>query len=179
MVVNAPSRWIRLCAIGAVIAASIVLTTRTTTANPAVAEVRTTNPVIRALLAEAARLSPTFRHLIETIESSDGIVYVESGVCGHGTQSCLATSITPAGTFRLLRILINTRRPRWDLMASIGHELRHAIEVLANPALISSAAMFFFYAQESGFLDHSFETEAAIETGSAVRREIKASVAAR
>lgn len=179
MVVNAPNRRIRVCAIRAVLLVSIAaLATTTTMANPAIAEVRSTNPFIRALIAEAAGRSRTFHRLVETIEASDGIVYVESGTCGHGAQACLAMSVTAAGPYRILRILINTHRRRWDLMESIGHELRHAIEVLENPRLVDAAAIYLFYAQETGMVDHAFETGAAREAGFAVRREIESSFAA-
>lgn len=132
MVFNAPSRRIRVCAIRAVLMIAIAaVATRTTTANPvnpASPQVRSTNAVIRALMTEAAGHSRTFRRLLETIEGTDGIVYVESGVCGHGVRACLAMSVTPAGGYRILRILIDVRQKPRDLMASIGHELRHAIE---------------------------------------------------
>jgi hypothetical protein len=176
MVATVSSRWIRVCAFRAVIAVVLVLTTRMARAGPAIPEVRSTNPVIRALLAEAISGSRTFRRLVETIERSDGIVYVESGTCGHGAQACLAISVTPASGYRILRILLNTRRRPLELMESIGHELHHAVEVLTNPALINTAAIYFFYAQESGMVNRSFETAGAIQAGFAVRRELKASL---
>ena len=45
---------------------------------------------------------------------------------------------------RVLRIAVDTRRPSRDLAGAIGHELRHALEVLQDPAVTSGAAMFFF-----------------------------------
>ena len=180
MVFDASSRRLRVCAIRAVILAAAAAhlakgTTSATPLNTAIAEVRSTNPFIRALMAEAADRSRTFRRLVEAIERSDGIVYVESGVCGHGAQACLVMSVTPAAGYRILRILLNTHRHPWDLMESIGHELRHALEVLDDRSLISGADVYLFYARESGPLDHPFETAAAINAGTAVRREIESS----
>jgi hypothetical protein len=149
-----------------------------TTAHPASlagAQVRSTDAVIRELITEATSLSRTFRRLIETIERTDGIVYVEPGRCGHGVRACLAMSVTPASGYRILRILIDLRQKPWDLMASIGHELRHAIEVLESRAVVDATGLFLFYAQGSRSDGQPFETRAAIEAGFAVRNEIEAS----
>jgi hypothetical protein len=179
MVFDAPSRWIRACAIPAVLLVAITAVTagRATALpdNAVRAEVRSTDAVIRALITEAAGRSQTFRRLVETIEGTDGIVYVESGSCGHGVRACLVMSVTPAAGFRILRILIDMRQKPRNLMASIGHELRHAIEVLENRALVNAATLYLFYSQGNGANDRPFETRAAIEAGFAVWNEIESS----
>lgn len=86
----------------------------------------------------------TLRGLVQVIDASDGIVYVESGECGHGVRACLV-GVTAAGEDRILWIKVDTGKEGWDLMGSIGHELRHAVEVLGNPKVTSNAAMYFFY----------------------------------
>jgi hypothetical protein len=180
MVFDAPSRWVRVCAIQAVlivaITAAAATTAMATPGNALSPRVRSSDAVIRSLITEAAGHSRTFRRLLETIENSDGIVYVESGNCGHGVRACLTMSVTPAGDYRILRILIDMRQKPRDLMASIGHELRHATEVLEDRALVDNARLYLFYAQRSGTKDHPFETSAAIQAGFAVRNEIESSV---
>ncbi len=49
--------------------------------------------LIAALLLEAPRRSATFRRLVDAIDASDGIVYVERGTCLHGVQACLVMSV--------------------------------------------------------------------------------------
>lgn len=129
--------------------------------------------MIARLIHEATVRSATFRSLIATIHASDGIVYVNEGKCGHGVRSCLA-DVTAAGPNRLVRIQVNTRKADWDLMGSIGHELRHAVEVLGDPTVTSNAAMYLFYrrAGRCGTAS-SFETLAAVEAGDAVRSEVR------
>ena len=60
-----------------------------------------------------------------------------------------------------------------ELMASIGHELRHTIEVIDDPSVTTDAGMFFFY-ERMGM--HSaggaHETRAATDAGNAVRSEV-------
>jgi hypothetical protein len=179
MVFDVPSRWIRVCAFQTLLLIAVTAaTTRTTTADPAGAigeQVRSTDAVIRALIAEAASLSRTFRRLVETIEGTDGIVYVESGTCGHGVRACMTMTVTPAGNYRILRILLDMRQKPRELMGSIGHELRHAIEVLENRALVDTATIYLSYSQGATSDGKPFETRAAIEAGFAVRNEIESS----
>jgi hypothetical protein len=140
---------------------------------PVVMRVRTTTPSLTALIREATERSITFRGLVETINASDGIVYVNEGNCGHGVRACLADVIV-AGPNRILRVHVDTRKSDWDLMGSIGHELRHAIEVLGDPTVTSNAAMYFFYERTGRRgMESSFETTAAVEAGQAVRSEVR------
>ena len=133
--------------------------------------VRSTHPYIRAMIEEAARRSATFRRLVSDIEATDGIVYVEQGVCGHSVRACLALSVTPAGDFRILRVLVDARQRDWNVMASIGHELQHALEVLATRAT-TSEGIFIFYQREGVTMGDAFETTAAERIGTAVERDV-------
>jgi hypothetical protein len=59
------------------------------------------------------------------------------------------------------------------LMSAMGHELRHAIEVLNNRQVATTRGMVRLYEHE-GMKDSTgaFETLAAIETGRAVWSEL-------
>ena len=135
--------------------------------------VRSSTPAIAALIAEAGSRSPAFRGIVNTINDSDGIVYVEEGECGHSVRACLVLKVTIAGPNRILRIMVDTRKQDWDLMGSIAHELRHAVEVLSDPANTSDGAVFFFYHRDGMTAKGVFETDAAIAAGDAVRSEIR------
>jgi hypothetical protein len=77
----------------------------------------------------------------------------------------------------MLWVTIDTRRVDSELIASIGHELQHAIEILSNPDVRSTAAMYIFYsrfAKRIGPGRGAFETAAATKVGNAVREEIRA-----
>jgi len=135
--------------------------------------VRSSNPAIVALIQQAHRGSATFSRIVETIDNSDGVVYVEEGKCGHGVRACLVLKVTVGGPHRFLRIMVDMRKGDSDLMGSIGHELRHAIEVLSDPTNTSDGAVFFFYHREAMRVKGVFETDAAVAAGAAVRREIR------
>ena len=85
--------------------------------------VRSSRPWIGALIEQAIERSHTFRSLVETINASDGIVYVEEGHCGHGVRACFV-HVTVAGPNRLLWVRVDTHKADSDLMGDIGHELR-------------------------------------------------------
>ena len=140
--------------------------------DPSRPRVRSSHAYIRAMIDEAARRSVTFRRLVEAIEASDGIVYVEQGECSNNVRACLTLSITPTADYRFLRVLVDARKPDWDVMASIGHELRHAIEVLSEASVRSSEAIFLLYMRAGMLMGDSFETSAAMRTGDAVRNEV-------
>jgi hypothetical protein len=135
--------------------------------------VRSSQSGLTALIARANTQSQTFGRLSNDVNASDGIVYVEPGLCGRGAAACL-TDVTIAGDKRILWVRVDARRADIDLIASIGHELRHAVEVLGNPTIKTNAAMHLFYVREGVVRGSSaFETAAAVEAGTAVRAELQ------
>ena len=78
---------------------------------PGMPRVRSSSPAIVALIGQAAERSETFRRLVETIDASDGIVYVEEGRCRHGVRACFV-AVTEAGPNRLLHVIVDTRKAR-------------------------------------------------------------------
>jgi hypothetical protein len=134
--------------------------------------VRSSHPYIRAMIDEAILRSATFRGLVTAIEATNGIVYIEQGSCLHTDGACLSLNLTQAGDFRFLRVIVDARRPDWDVMEAIGHELMHALEVLRDPRLNDTAGVYEFYAQGRQGIHRPFETKEAIDAGSAVRQEV-------
>jgi hypothetical protein len=142
--------------------------------------VRSTSPRLEAVIEDARQRSQTFRNLTETINESDGIVYVQEGQCGHGVRACF-TSVTVAGANRVLWVRIDTTRvdwsADWDLMGAIGHELRHVVEVLSDPTVHDDRSKHLFYALSAGSRSvgnpDAFETDAAILAGLHIRDEAR------
>ncbi len=86
--------------------------------------------------------------------------------------------MTELGSHRVLRILVDPRGIDRDLMASIGHELQHAVEVLSDRAIRSSRAMTLFYNTDGDTDARRFETNAAIRAGKAIHAELQERAAA-
>jgi hypothetical protein len=142
-----------------------------------VARLRPTTPRLAALIEEATARSQTFRNMVAALETTDGMVFVNEGRCTRGATACLSFQLTQAGRHRLLFVFIDPRRPDVNLMASIGHELRHALEVLADPSVRSTATLKDFYLRDTRteFPPRLIETAAAQWAGDAVLREIQQS----
>jgi hypothetical protein len=70
--------------------------------------------------------------------------------------------------------MINMRRPPREVLASIAHELSHAMEVLAERQIQDDLAIFNFYNRQALKRGDSleFETIEAIETEIRVQTEL-------
>jgi len=139
--------------------------------------VRGIDPVTRRLLHDAAERSPTFRHLIDVVNRTDGIVYIEPGACKH-VRACLLMSVTIAWPNRVLHIRVDTRDDVPAVVAAIGHELQHAAEALSEAGVRSDGLIEAFFERRSGNPSSrgqlEFETDAAIKAGDAVLLDIMA-----
>jgi hypothetical protein len=73
-------------------------------------------------------------------------------------------------------IKVDTRKAAGcELMASIGHELQHALEVLTNPKIIDNHTLAHLYMREGPTGDNDrFETESAVRSGLLVESELHA-----
>jgi len=138
--------------------------------------VRTDDLVLSTLIRQAMDRSPTFRRIVDAIQASDGIVYIQRDQCRHYVQSCLVLWMGFAGPNRVLRVNVAGRKTDIEMMSSIGHELRHALEVLDEPGLRSGARMYNWYKHNHAWRGETFETLAAVEAGDAVYRELKRSM---
>jgi hypothetical protein len=129
-------------------------------------------PMVRAGRDE----SPSFRALLDQLEKTDVVVYVQCARLPRHLSGEL-TFLSAAGGIRYLMV-----RLAWDQIvarkiAILGHELQHALEVAANPDIVSAGTMALAY-ERFGFkrrraLDRvDFDTVAAIDTGIAIWREL-------
>jgi hypothetical protein len=168
------SRYVRVAAIVALGCALSKQAASDDGASVGIPRVRSDEPAIALLIQRGAASSPTFRSLLVTIGRTDGIVYIGRGKCQHSVHACLMGSLTVAGPHRILRVLIDLRRPERELISAIGHELWHAIEVLRDPGIRSSAEMFHFFDQIAPSDLERFETAEAIRAGDDVFKELGA-----
>jgi hypothetical protein len=135
--------------------------------------VRAEDPALATLIRQAIDQSETFRRLVTEIQASDGIVHVSRGRCGHYVRACLLLWMGAAGPNRMLRVVVDSEKMDNETMALLGHELRHALEVLAEPGVRTGTGMFLMYKRNGAVQGETFETEAAIVAGDAVYMELK------
>lgn len=137
--------------------------------------VRSHSATIVRIIAQGSVQSETFRHVVNIINASNGIVYVEEGRCDFSVRACLV-AVAPAGAdHRILNVRVDTGKTDAELTGSIGHELYHATEVLSHPSVTTAAAMFSMYSRIGHFVHGiGFETDDAIKAGDAVYTEMRA-----
>jgi hypothetical protein len=141
--------------------------------------VRSTDAAVLALFREGAERSATFGALIDAVDHSNGIVYVEFGYCGFGhLNGCLLPFVAASHGDRYLRVVVTpdkTRRSHDQLLALIAHELRHALEVIEHEEVVNAATMDAMYRRIGTPLTGrltGYETSAARASGHAVLSEL-------
>ncbi|MEO8075899.1 MAG: hypothetical protein ABI818_06180 [Acidobacteriota bacterium] len=136
--------------------------------------VRAVDSRIERVIADGLRRSGTFAQLVLALDSSDVIVYIESG---RGLPSTLAGRMLLAAgpqNQRYLRIQVNGQPRSNELIALVGHELRHAVEVAESPDVRDAQSLLALYQRigHPGSMQHNYDTLAAQNTGRQVRIEL-------
>jgi hypothetical protein len=123
--------------------------------------------------------SATFRALIDAVDRSTGIVYVEFGYCAFGhLNGCLLSFVAASHGDRYVRILVTpdkNRRSHDQLLALVAHELRHALEVIEHQDVVDARTMeALFQRIGTPLADRlsGYETSAARAAGDAVLSEL-------
>lgn len=127
---------------------------------PAVGRVTAVDPGAQLVLAAGMARSHTFRTLVETLEESDAIVYVETRQQNLPGQLQLAGA---SDTCRLLRISLRAPAREDELVGWLAHELWHAIEIAREPEVTDQVGLVALY-RRIGWSDLSgegLETEEA------------------
>jgi hypothetical protein len=131
----------------------------------------------RQLVAEATRRSASIRDMVDRLERSDVIVYIRHRVFAEsGLEGWIGILSTAAGR-RYLVIELACGRPLNDQMATLGHELHHALEIADQPSVVDPRSLAALYKRigirTTGFGPaQMFETAGAREAALQVRREV-------
>jgi hypothetical protein len=137
--------------------------------------VRAADKSMAASLAAGMQRSGTFAHLVLALNKTDVIVYIQSGqVLPTSIVGRLLLAAGPEGT-RYLRIQVSGHPGTNDMIALVGHELRHALEVAESPDVRDEASLIALYERighpSTGI--HQYDTLAAQTTGRLVKAELK------
>jgi hypothetical protein len=109
---------------------------------PITTRIRAMDPRAGALLEMGASRSPTIRQLIAVLEESDVVIQVETSFLGHPARTAW---IGASPTARFLRITLDVPEMDDRLLAWLGHELQHAVEIAQAPAITSHASLLQHY----------------------------------
>lgn len=127
-----------------------------------------------ALVREAMGRSPTVETLVLALEQLHLPVYVKGGSLDPCPTSRTTFARLDDGT-RYVVVMVCAAIPRRIQVVLLGHEFQHALEI-AQAVEAQDAAqvaqLFHRIGRPSRSLPGGFETEAAIEVGRQVRREL-------
>ena len=127
------------------------------------------------LLRDGMARSDTFRALVERLEASNVFVYVSVSPLIKSRLAGQLNWMTQAGPYRYLRATLSPDQGTDQQIATLGHELQHAVEVLDDEMVVCEKSMVAMYrriGEPSRVANSSWETVAAQETGYRVRREL-------
>lgn len=130
---------------------------------------------VATLLLDGLRRSPSLARLVDRIEANDVIVYLEmQPLLSDRLAGCL-TWIATTDKYRYVRASLNPELPADVLIAAIGHELRHAVEIIENPSVTGPTSMLALYrriGREGANGASSMETDTARAAGAQVRSDL-------
>jgi len=142
--------------------------------NESVPHVRAVDAKLAGLIAEGARRSPLFRTLVDRLNQSTVIVYVQPRVLTSDLSGRL-TFIGRSEPWRYLRVEIECRQATDNQIAALGHELQHAVEIANQEAAVDPMSIRALYGTIGFALDNTrrrFESDAAKDAGRRVRKEL-------
>jgi hypothetical protein len=139
--------------------------------------VRSRQPYTTTLLQKLYDRSPTVRALIDRIQQSNATVVVQLGTCKAGRFRGCVVNVTGSVTARHIWIMVDAHANQNSLLATIAHELQHAVEIVEHPDVFDVAGVVQLYrrlafgACRDG-LSEECETERALETEHQVLTEL-------
>jgi hypothetical protein len=98
-------------------------------ANVSFTRVRARETFMFELVREGYGRSALFRELVDTLQRSNVIVIVEPGLCAGGRIRSCVVAVAGSSRDRQIRIKIDPHTSHDRLIATIAHELQHAVEI--------------------------------------------------
>jgi hypothetical protein len=132
---------------------------------------------MQRLVDNAARRSPAIRDWLDRLQELDVTVYVRARTFTQIDLQGRVAILSRVGSHRYLVVELACGRSEIAQMATLGHELFHAIEIAEEPSVVDAATLADLYSRigtktgDSGGL-LTFETEAAAAAGLLARRQL-------
>jgi hypothetical protein len=135
--------------------------------------IRPMDAMAQAAFDRGLTRSRTFARLVQELERSRVVVYVETSLRLRSTIGGQFFLVSQgADGSRFLRIRLNARAGAMDLTARLGHELQHAVEV-SRTVVKDAAGVARLYRAIGTELDPGvFDTAAARDTEARVTNEL-------
>ena len=130
------------------------------------ARIRPQDPRLADLIRTGLARSATFRDIVNRIEAGNVFVYVSLSPTMRTTLAGKLTWMTRSGTFRYVKATINTEQSADQMIATLAHELQHALEVSGDETVIDQRSLAGLYKRigrpsSTSGVTAGFETAAA------------------
>ena len=137
------------------------------------------DPEIRRLVQDGYTRSDVFRTIVDELQRSNVIVVVQFGICASGRVRSCVSHVDGDARQRHIRIKVNTQTTNDRLIATIAHELQHAVEIAREVDVTNSEQALALYRRISTGrcaegLSDLCETDAALAVERQVQQELKA-----
>jgi hypothetical protein len=164
--------------IGAVASVLVIASLQIATPSASIdpyAHVRPLQPDAETVIADGMARSATFRRLVNQLERSDVIVYVDLRPDMRASIGGSLRFLARSATHRFLRVQLNRADSAMWRTALLGHELQHALEVADDPGVASADGLRALYRRIGVSMGpDTYDSIAAREMGFTVRRELAA-----
>lgn len=146
---------------------------------PPLVRLKPADAEMRRLVSDGYARSATFRAMVDRIHGSAAIIILQFGTCGGGRYRACVSNVDGTSRQRAIRIKVGTRTTGDRLIATIAHELQHALEITGEPDVTSPDAVIALYrrigvGQCREGLSEACETEAALTAERQVLEELDA-----
>jgi hypothetical protein len=132
---------------------------------------------MQRLVDQAARRSAMVQALIDRLQEQDVTVYVRARTFPQIDLEGRVALLSTVGGHRYLVVELACGRSELSQMATLGHELFHALEIAGAPAVVNAETLADLYSRigtkttdSAGF--RTFETEAAAAAGVLTRQQL-------
>jgi hypothetical protein len=139
--------------------------------------IRPLDPSLTFVVDAGRHRSPTFHALVQRLEAGDVVVYLQYGQLPDGIHGRL-TFLSAVAGYRYVMVEVVRQLDTARLIAIVGHELQHALEILEQPQIVDLATFARAY-ERSGIKRRyfaeggvGFDTAAAVLAGRQVWREV-------
>ena len=137
--------------------------------------VRALTPRLASAIADGATRSPTLLGLLRMLQQNDVIVQMLDDPNVRPPTAAKLIIVPVPGPVRFVRVHVGHRRAGDGLVALLGHELVHALEVASDPRVRDAATLEALY-RRIGFgldKDRQYDSDAAHVVERQVRRELE------
>ncbi len=168
-------QWVRASlALGVCVGLSLAAAGITAAQDEDLSRLRTLDHQLASLIRQGLHESPTFRRLVDAVQQSDLIVYVERHNRFRDGKSGSIQLVGTRGGQRYLRIALNSALNQRELIVLLAHELQHAGELASAPHVSDENGVRELYCSVGDARQFGYDTERARRVTNQVSAELAA-----